>query len=70
MAVDIELGTRLQLGRPRTLFRVPEALMRGIYINNYDVSADGQRFRLGAADPNGAGPSVTLVVNWPQLLSR
>jgi DNA-binding winged helix-turn-helix (wHTH) protein/Tol biopolymer transport system component len=70
MAVGVGAGPRPQLARPTKLFRLPEPMTRGLYVNNYDVSADGERFLLNAPDPKGAGRAITLVVNWPTLLAR
>ena len=36
----------------------------------YDVSADGQRFVINSAVSSTAPPSLTIVFNWPQLLTK
>ena len=36
----------------------------------YDVSADGQRFVINSAVSWTAPPSLTIVFNWPQLLTK
>jgi Tol biopolymer transport system component len=37
---------------------------------SYDVSPDGERFVINTASVSTAPPSLTIVVNWPQLLPK
>jgi len=68
MAVSAQPGPRaVRLGRPEKLFRVPQLRARGLYINNYDVSDDGQRFLMTAPQTSGHPSPLTLIVNWPAL---
>ena len=61
MAVPVKPGPEPQPGTPRFLF---EARFRQDTGQQYDVSADGQRFLI-AADLSEANASpITLVQNW------
>jgi len=64
MAVEIKAGPTFEIGATKTLFEVPTR------IQDYDVTADGQRFIVDM--PIGQEPStaVTLVVNWTAGLKR
>lgn len=66
-AVDLKLGNELAVGRATALFRAPLANDFTTYRNNYDVTADGQRFLIDAADENATEP-ITVVVNWQSAL--
>jgi len=37
---------------------------------DYDVSADGQRFRVNTVVEQAARPSVTVILNWTADLER
>jgi Tol biopolymer transport system component len=51
------VGIGAQIGEPAELFRPPAML------NDWDVSADGQRFLI--ATPTGLGaPALTVILNW------
>jgi eukaryotic-like serine/threonine-protein kinase len=63
MAVDVTAkGTTLEVGKARTLFGPAPA-------NDFDASADGQRFLMSV--PVQTGPeSLTLVQNWTAALKK
>jgi serine/threonine-protein kinase len=73
MAVPIQLGAELILGRP-------EVIIQGSYATplntgrHYDVSLDGQRFLLlrdaGDTSADAAAPQVILVQNWFEELKE
>jgi Tol biopolymer transport system component len=46
MAVDVNISPTLQFGKPRPLFRLPEAL--GVSVGTASVSRDGERFVVAA----------------------
>lgn len=63
MAVDIRTEPRFEAGTPRALFQtriLPLVEAR----NNYDVTADGQRFLVNSRRPEDASLPVTVVVPW------
>jgi eukaryotic-like serine/threonine-protein kinase len=60
MAVDVKPGATFEAGTPRALFAVDVNL--SFQRNNYDVTADGQRFLVNLLT-TGAAP-VTIVLNW------
>jgi DNA-binding winged helix-turn-helix (wHTH) protein/Tol biopolymer transport system component len=66
MAVDVSAGPTMQLGRPRRLFRVPIARGRSLYINHYDVSADGRRFVIVSAEQHKES-ALMVLLNWTSL---
>ena len=64
MAVPVEASPRLSVGSVTRLFE-HASLAAGLYIAQYDVSADGERFLL--AEPVGADaqePAIRIVENW------
>jgi eukaryotic-like serine/threonine-protein kinase len=65
MAVDIKPGTRFQFGAPKALF---EARVQSSNVN-IDVSKDGRFLLPALVDPDVSTP-MTVVLNWPALLSR
>jgi len=67
MAVDIRATPRFERDVPRPLFRTRlEGNNPGI--EEYRVTADGQRFLLRV--PVGGSVHTTLVLNWPALLKQ
>jgi hypothetical protein len=66
MAVDIRPTPRFEADSPRPLFRTRLAGIAGI--EEYRVTADGQRFLLRV--PVGGSLRTTLVLNWPALLKQ
>jgi Tol biopolymer transport system component len=71
MAVDVHGNGKFTAGAPSPLF-VSRAQASTAFIvgrNEYDVSADGQRF-LFNVPIEGASSPITVVVNWPVALPR
>jgi Tol biopolymer transport system component len=66
MAVDIRSQSGFAAGPPRRLFQTP--LEGSDEIEEYRVTADGQRFLLRV--PVGGPTRTTLVLNWPALLKQ
>jgi serine/threonine-protein kinase len=69
MAVDLEAGSLLRIGRLRRLFDFDPASLQFACapVRCYDVSPDGQRFyarQYGAAPPPPVVTQVNLVQNW------
>jgi eukaryotic-like serine/threonine-protein kinase len=63
-AVPVTLGTSVEIGTPKALFRNPVATA-------YDVSGDGQRVVLNVpAGGTATIPPVTAVLNWANGLRR
>ena len=64
MAVDVNAaGDTIELGVPHALFTRPMGL------TEYDVSADGQRFLLVSPDVAAERGTLSVVMNWPRLLT-
>jgi dipeptidyl aminopeptidase/acylaminoacyl peptidase len=68
MAIGIAGEPRLRATSPRPLFKTARFAFNP-YRNDYWPSADGQRF-LVRVPVDGPSPSITVVINWPALLSR
>ena len=67
MAVDVTTsGSTVRAGSPRMLF-VQRHIGGGL--NRFAVDPSGQRFLLVVPDQNALAP-ITVVVNWPSLLSK
>jgi serine/threonine protein kinase len=63
MAIDIDLGARVEVGSPRTLFQtriLPLIEAR----NHYDVTKDGREFVVNSRRPEDASLPITVVVGW------
>lgn len=67
MSVELTPGDASRMSAPRKLFRVPMARGRSLYINHYDVAADGQRFVIQSAEQQAA-PPLMILLNWRELL--
>ncbi len=66
MAVPVRLKPEtIELESAKSLFRTPVALSEG----PYDVTPDGQRFLIAAAEEQQSAP-IALVVNWPAELKK
>jgi len=69
MSVSVELGTAsFKLGKPIPLFQT--RLESDVIPQQYDVSADGQRFLLAQPLEESASVPITVIVNWPALLKK
>ncbi len=67
MAVDVTTsGSTVRAGAPRMLFMQRHI---GGGLNRFAVDPSGQRFLLVAPDQNVV-PPITVVLNWPSLLSK
>ena len=63
MSAEVRTAPRLEIGTPRALFQtriLPVTEAR----NQYDVTADGQRFLVNSARPEDAAIPVTLLLGW------
>jgi len=68
MSVTVRaLAESINLTAPRPLFSLP-AVFNGSY--SYDVGLDGQRFLVSAVSPRRGREPMSVIVNWPALLSR
>jgi dipeptidyl aminopeptidase/acylaminoacyl peptidase len=73
MAVAIRGESTLEAGQPAALFQtnIHEA---GGYVTSdkqqYDVTADGQRFLINTPEEGSASAPLTVVLNWPAALKQ
>jgi hypothetical protein len=74
MSIAVTPRPSLNLGVPRPLFtRKDWAAGRAAPTPNgcdYDITHDGQRILLNAVDQGQPQPPITVVVNWPALLTN
>jgi hypothetical protein len=63
MAVDIQLGDQISLGRPNKLFFLNSRDGFGAAARGYDVSSDGQRFLIPSGTEELHIP-INVVLNW------
>jgi serine/threonine-protein kinase len=72
MAVEVEAGSEMTLGRPRALFENPSE--EGGPVRMYDITPDGEKFIFSiAADSEPPVPPVRqlhVVLNWFEELNR
>jgi hypothetical protein len=66
--VDIGGGDKIQSGIPRVLFDTE--LPVNPTLDQYAVTADGQRFLLQMPVPEAASTPITVVLNWTAGLRR
>jgi len=67
MAVEVgEEADELEVGLPTELFEI--GIVQRPQVNDYAVSADGQRFLVKRPAGGGIGDSLHVVLNWPSLL--
>ena len=69
MAVPVRIGTTFEAGTPAALFRV-EARGDQRGSDDYDVTADGQRFLINTSVAEASLLPLTAVVNWTRDLKR
>jgi len=68
MSVEVKLGSKVETGLPRELFR--SAISHHGLSYDYAVSPDGQRFLISnAVDVNEVAP-MTIVLNWNAALKK
>ncbi len=69
MAADVVLGRSFSAGTPRLLFRSgvesPSSL-----VEDYGMTADGQRFLFRLPAPGARPPELKVVLDWPALLGK
>jgi hypothetical protein len=68
MAVDVRPATRLDLGTPKPLFRTK--LRPSTSLDQYVVTADGQRFIVMEPPADAPPDALTIVTNWTTLLKK
>jgi hypothetical protein len=64
MVVDISAKPALKAGAPKPLFQLPPGVI------GFDVTADGERFLIGAPVAQNAPAPFTVVLNWQMILKR
>ena len=68
MASEVRTEGSFDVGTPNRLFK---AHFRSATGRNYDITPDGQRFRVnGPKESDHRGQSLTLVLNWPAALRK
>ena len=68
MAVDISGNAELETGRPQVLFDT--GLVVDPTNDQYDVTADGERFLVLKPLPEAESSPITVVLNWVSLLEK
>jgi serine/threonine protein kinase len=68
VSVDVQIGTSLTVGARRTLLDLSD-YQPGAF-QDFDVSADGQRFLLIKADPASRPVRLNVIINWFDELKR
>lgn len=69
MAVSLKLGTSsVEPSAPRELFALPA--LDDALSSPYDVAPDGQRFLVRATPQQLPTQVLTVIVNWPALLTK
>ena len=63
-------GSRIEASAPAGLFQVRTAGARLPYLTHYAAVADGRRFLVNAAAGDAVPPTVSVLVNWTNLISR
>jgi hypothetical protein len=65
MAVPVKWDSTPHLGSPAALFRTPFGDLTNITgRNQYDVTADGQRFLMTVPRGGAVSSPITMVLNW------
>ena len=72
MSVAMHVGLTLEPSVPTPLFetRMATVLNPSYTRNQYVPSADGNRFLINQPASGASAPAITVVVNWPALLTR
>ena len=68
MSVEVRPGARLDLGTPRPLFTT--RLRPNTSLDQYAVTADGQRFIVMEPPTDAPLDAMTIVTNWTTLLKK
>ncbi len=69
MTVDILHGERFAVGAPRVLFHTG-LVNPSPAVEEYGVTADGQRFLIKLPAAGSAPPELKLILDWPALLGK
>jgi eukaryotic-like serine/threonine-protein kinase len=69
MSVDIRLGTTIDIGIPKALFRAPVVGDVMSPRNQFAASVDGDRFLIETADDD-APSAIVVVLNWSEELQQ
>jgi Tol biopolymer transport system component len=64
MSVEVRAGAAFEFSAAKPLFDAPIDIVASASANRYDVSADGQRFLIGAPAETTSPAPITVVVNW------
>jgi len=65
MAIPVSAGTTFEAGEPKTVFRINSGVWQ-----DYDVTADGQRFLSNSTAASANSLPITVVLNWTANLKR
>ena len=70
MAVEVKTGSTFEAGAATPLFDTPFRFVASLLlVDNYAVSADGQRFLINE-HTEASAPPITVVLNWTADLKR
>lgn len=69
MAVPTTIGPGFEAGKPQPLFEINVRDLMFPFLKRYDVTHDGQRFLVQELTGRGGRSALTVVINWPALLS-
>ena len=67
LAVPVKTGSSFEAGVPKVLFDLDQPQPR---LNNFDVTADGQRFIMPIPTEDNANPPIIVVTNWQEALVK
>jgi serine/threonine protein kinase/Tol biopolymer transport system component len=70
VAVPVTTSPSFEHGAPTPLFSTRVSEFSNPFRTSYAVARDGQRFLIDTLSENSPMPSITVVVNWPELLKR
>jgi len=72
MAVAVKAGTTFEAGTPEALFqtRIYGLATSPAYSQQYDVTADGQRFLLNVDVADANAVPLTVVLDWTAALQK
>jgi len=70
MAVPTTIGPTFDAEKPHTLFQTSVFDLAFPFTKRYDVTADGQRFVVQELTARHTGSALTVVLNWPALLTK
>jgi Tol biopolymer transport system component len=66
VAVPVRTTPSIELGKPETLFVVPDRAAWG----DFAISADGQQFLSISSESRGYDQPLTIVLDWPAAIAR